>query len=158
MIYARELIEGNNTIISHRERFRRISQQWHRFLEFALTCPADASHGRTKRKRLSVEDEMDEVQVQQWKKLRTVDIQQALEDIYGAEARFRGLQKPVLEAIIRNESPVLVMMGTSVGKTLLFQIPAMSVGSSTTVVITSLVSLQDHIVQRCRTVGISCVK
>jgi RecQ family ATP-dependent DNA helicase len=158
MIYARELMEGNDTIISRRERFRRISQQWHRFLEFASTCPADPSHGRTKRKRSSVEDEMDEVQVQRWKKLRTVDIQQALEDMYGAGAQFRGLQKPALEAIMRNESPVLVVMGTSVGKTLLFQIPAMSVGSGTTVVITPLVSLQDHMVQRCRTVGISCVK
>ncbi|KAL5316178.1 hypothetical protein ACEPPN_017056 [Leptodophora sp. 'Broadleaf-Isolate-01'] len=59
---------------------------------------------------------------------------------------------------MRNESPVLVVMGTSVGKTLLFQIPAMSVGSGTTVIITPLVSLQDHIVERCRKVGISCVK
>jgi superfamily II DNA helicase RecQ len=90
--------------------------------------------------------------------LRTVDIQQALKDMYSAGARFRGLQKPALEAIIRNKSPVLVMIGTSVGKTLLFQIPAISVGSGTTVVITLLVSLQDHMVQRCRTVGISCVK
>jgi hypothetical protein len=63
MIYARELIKGNDTIISRRERFRRISQQWHRFLEFASTCPADASHGRTKRKRSSVKDKIDEVQV-----------------------------------------------------------------------------------------------
>lgn len=78
MIYARELMEGNDTIISRRERFRRISQQWHRFLEFASTRPVDPSHGRTKRKRSSVEDE---VQVQRWKKLRAVDIQQ---DMYGA--------------------------------------------------------------------------
>jgi hypothetical protein len=64
MIYARELMERNNTIISRQERFRRISQQWHRFLEFALTCPADASHGRTKQKRSSVKDKIDKVQVQ----------------------------------------------------------------------------------------------
>jgi superfamily II DNA or RNA helicase len=40
--------------------------------------------------------------------------------MYGAGAQFRGLQKPALEAIMKNESPVLVVMGTSVGKTMLF--------------------------------------
>jgi superfamily II DNA helicase RecQ len=78
--------------------------------------------------------------------------------MYGARAQFRGLQKPVLEAIIRNESPVLVVIGTSVRKTLLFQILVISISSGTTVVITLLVLLQDHMVQRCCTVGISCVK
>jgi superfamily II DNA helicase RecQ len=61
--------------------------------------------------------------------------------MYSAGAQFRGLQKPALKAIIRNESPVLVVIGTSVGKTLLFQILAMSVGSGTTVVIMLLVLL-----------------
>jgi superfamily II DNA helicase RecQ len=66
--------------------------------------------------------------------------------MYGARAQFCGLQKPVLEAIIQNESPVLVVIRTSVGKTLLFQILAISVGSGITVVITLLVLLQDHMV------------
>jgi superfamily II DNA helicase RecQ len=66
--------------------------------------------------------------------------------MYGAKAQFCGLQKPVLKAIMRNESPVLVVIRTSVGKTLLFQILAISIGSGTTVVITLLVLLQDHMV------------
>jgi RecQ family ATP-dependent DNA helicase len=158
MIYARELMEGNHTIVSRREKFRRVSEGWHRFLEFASTCAPEPSARATKRKRASFEDEMDEAQAVRWKKLRTVDIQQALEDMYGPGARFRGLQQPALEAIMQNESPILVVMGTSVGKTMLFQIPAMSVGSGTTVVITPLVSLQDHMVERCQQVGISCTK
>jgi hypothetical protein len=63
MIYACELIKGNNTIISRRERFRRISQQWYWFLEFVLTCPADLSHSWTKQKRLFVKDKINKVQV-----------------------------------------------------------------------------------------------
>ena len=59
---------------------------------------------------------------------------------------------------MKNESPVLVVIRTSVGKTMLFQIPAKSVRSRTTVVITPLVLLQDHIVERCQKVGISCMK
>jgi hypothetical protein len=111
MIYAREMMEGNDSIISRREKLRRISQSWHPFLEFASSQPDPVS--RTKRKRSSVEDEMDGVQAVRWKKLRTVDIQQALEDVCGSGAEFRGLQKPALEAIRKNESPVLVVMGTA---------------------------------------------
>ncbi|OBT81153.1 hypothetical protein VE02_10081 [Pseudogymnoascus sp. 03VT05] len=141
MIYARELMEGNNTIISRREKFRQ----------------GDATRA-TKRKRPSFEDEMDEVQAQRWKKLRTVDVQQALEDMFGAGTQFRGLQKPALEAIMKHESPILVVMGTGVGKLMLFQIPAKSVSSRTTIVITPLVSLQGHMVEQCQQVGISCTK
>ncbi|KFY64196.1 hypothetical protein V496_03407 [Pseudogymnoascus sp. VKM F-4515 (FW-2607)] len=54
-------------------------------------------HARTKRKRPSFEEEMDDVEAQRWKKLRTVDIQQALKEMFGAGTQFRGLQKPALE-------------------------------------------------------------
>ncbi|KFZ23509.1 hypothetical protein V502_02010, partial [Pseudogymnoascus sp. VKM F-4520 (FW-2644)] len=141
MIYARELMEGNNTIISCWEKFQQ----------------GDATHG-TKRKRPSFEEEMDKVQAQQWKKLQTVDIQQALEEMFGAGTQFCGLQKPALEAIMKHKSPILVVMGTGVGKSMLFQIPAKSVSSGTTIVITLLVSLQDHMVEQCQQVGISCTK
>ena len=157
MIYARELMEGNNTIISRREKFRQVSCAWHRFLEFASTCQGDPTRG-TKRKRPSYEEEMDDAQAQRWKKLQTVDIQQALEEMFGAGTQFRGLQKPALEAIMKHESPILVVMGTRVGKSMLFQIPAKSVSSGTTIVITPLVSLQEHMVERCQQVGISCTK
>ncbi|KAH7418917.1 P-loop containing nucleoside triphosphate hydrolase protein, partial [Cadophora sp. MPI-SDFR-AT-0126] len=49
-------------------------------------------------------------------------------------------------------------MATGVGKTLLFQLPAKSMHSGTTIVISPLVSLQEHMVERCQQLGISCVK
>jgi RecQ family ATP-dependent DNA helicase len=75
--------------------------------------------------------------------------------MYGDGAAFRGLQESVLRAIIKNKSPILVIMGTGAGKSLLFMLPAKSVGIGTTVVITPLVSLQDDLAERCRRVGIS---
>jgi superfamily II DNA helicase RecQ len=66
--------------------------------------------------------------------------------MYGAKAQFCGLQKPVLKAIIQNKSPVLVVIRTSVGKTLLFQILAISVGFGITVIIMLLILLQDYMV------------
>ena len=38
----------------------------------------------------------------------------------GENAQFRGLQKLALEAIIKNVSPLLVIIGTSRGKSMLF--------------------------------------
>ncbi|KAH8749818.1 hypothetical protein BGZ57DRAFT_945612 [Hyaloscypha finlandica] len=107
MIYARELIEGDNSIISRREKFRRVSHVY--------------------------EEEMQDAQLARWKRLRGVDIHAELEKMLGSEARFRGF-------------PIVAVMGTG------------SMGSGTTVVITLLVSLQDHMVERCQQAGISCVK
>ena len=76
----------------------------------------------------------------------------------GSKAQFRGLQEPVLEAIMKHKSPIVAIMGTGVRKSLMFQLPAKSIQSGTTVVISPLVSLQDHIVERYQQAGISCVK
>ncbi|OBT70694.1 hypothetical protein VF21_10393 [Pseudogymnoascus sp. 05NY08] len=88
----------------------------------------------TKCKRPSFKDKMDK----------------ALEEMFRAGTQFCRLQKLALEVIIKHESPILVVMGTRVGKSMLFQILAKSVSSRTTIVITLLVSLQSHIVEQCQ--------
>ena len=158
MIYARELMEGDNSIISRREKFRRVSHAWHCWLGFASAHQGVGMSGRTKRKRQIYEEEMQDTQLARWKRLRRVDIHAELEQMLGSTMRFRGLQEPVLEAIMKHKSPILAVMGTGVGKSLLFQLPAKSMHSGTTVVITPLVSLQGHMVERCQQMGISCVK
>jgi hypothetical protein len=64
MLYARELMEGNNTTTSCRVKFCCVSQCWHWFLEFELACRPSTNpiQGGMKFKRSSAEDEMDEVQ------------------------------------------------------------------------------------------------
>jgi RecQ family ATP-dependent DNA helicase len=158
MIYARELMEGDNSIISRREKFRRVSHVWHCFLGFPSAHQGVGMSGRAKRKRQVYEEEMQDAQLARWKRLRGVDIHAELEKMLGSEARFRGLQEPVLQAIMKHRSPIVAVMGTGVGKTLLFQLPAKSMSSGTTVVISPLVSLQDHMVERCQQAGISCIK
>jgi RecQ family ATP-dependent DNA helicase len=158
MIYARELMEGDHSIISRREKFRRVSHVWHCFLGFPSAHQGVGMSGRAKRKRQVYEEEMQDAQLARWKRLRGVDIHAELEKMLGSEARFRGLQEPVLQAIMKHQSPIIAVMGTGVGKTLLFQLPAKSMSSGTTVVISPLVSLQDHMVERCQQAGISCVK
>jgi hypothetical protein len=65
MIYARELMEGNNTIISRRE-VSSCQRELASIFEIASTCQSDPVPGGTKRKRSSFEDEMDEVQAVRW--------------------------------------------------------------------------------------------
>jgi superfamily II DNA helicase RecQ len=50
-----------------------------------------------------------------------------------------------LQAIIRNKSLILVIIGTRASKSLLFILPAKSVSIGTIVVITPLVLLQDNL-------------
>jgi superfamily II DNA helicase RecQ len=58
--------------------------------------------------------------------LRDVDIKEELKHMLGKQAKFQGLQELALKAIIRGESPILVIIGTGAGKSLLFQLPAHS--------------------------------
>ena len=93
--------------------------------------------------RLLYEEEIEEQQLQRWKRLRSVDLQLQLEKLFGPGAQFKGLQEAALRAILRNESPILVVMGTGVGKSLLFMLPALiaSKDSGTTIVIVPLTAL-----------------
>jgi RecQ family ATP-dependent DNA helicase len=158
MVYARELMEGDQSILSRRERFRRVSHVWHCWLNFPSAHAGVGMGGRLKRKRAAYEEEMQDAQVVRWKRLRGVDIHAELEQMYGDGAGFRGLQEPALRAIMKNKSPIVVVMGTGAGKSLLFMLPARSVGAGTTVVITPLISLQEDLAGRCRRAGIPCTR
>ena len=122
MIYARELMEGNDMVVSRREKFRHISQEWHKFWQFGSTgtnTEASVNAGQ-KRKRETLEGSMQNAQMARWKRLQTVDIREEMKQMLGDDAEFRGLQEPALEAIMKNKSPILVVMGTGAGKSLLF--------------------------------------
>lgn len=114
MIYAQELMEGGNAVISCREQFRQVSITWHKFLKFGL------AHDNLGKRKRQADNDMQEVRRVRWKQLREVDIKEELKQMLGEQARFQGLQEPVLEAIMRNESLILVIIGTGVGKSLLF--------------------------------------
>jgi superfamily II DNA helicase RecQ len=79
-----------------------------------------------KRKQQADDDDMQEVRRARWKRLREVDIYEELKQMLGEQAKFRGLQELVLKAIIRNESLIIVIIGTGASKSLLFQLLAYS--------------------------------
>jgi hypothetical protein len=59
MIYAQELMEGGNAVISQREQFRQVSITWHRFLKFRS---ANDSSGVGCKRKQGAEDDIEEVQ------------------------------------------------------------------------------------------------
>jgi superfamily II DNA helicase RecQ len=87
-----------------------------------------------------------------------VDIKEELKHMLEEQVQFQGLQEPALKAIIRNESPILVVMDTEAGKSLLFQLPAHSQKSGTTVVIVPLKSLEKSLHERCQKASILCIQ
>jgi superfamily II DNA helicase RecQ len=56
--------------------------------------------------------------------LRKIDTTAQLQQIIGKTAKFRGVQKETIAAIVAGESPVVAVMPTEEEKSLLFMLPA----------------------------------
>jgi DEAD/DEAH box helicase len=152
-IYARGLTERPGEIWSQRQRFRRISVQWHGFLGFSHVGPggpgapkrpasADLETVETHQRRLSILD--------------TISLDEQLQRLLGSGATFRTIQRPALQTIVRGDSPVLTILPTGGGKSLLFLLPASHEISGTSIVIVPLISLRTDLVRRYRELSISC--
>jgi superfamily II DNA helicase RecQ len=153
-------MEGNDMVVSRKEKFRHISQEWHKFWQFrsiGTNIEASVNTGQ-KRKRETLEGNIQNAQMARWKRLQTIDIQEEIKQMLGDNVEFRGLQELALEAIMNNKSPILVVIGIGVGKSLLFQLLAHSQKSGTTVVIVPLKSLERSLHKRCHKAGISCIQ
>ncbi|PKX88229.1 P-loop containing nucleoside triphosphate hydrolase protein [Aspergillus novofumigatus IBT 16806] len=62
-----------------------------------------------------------------------------------------------MQAIQRGESPVVAVMPTSRGKSMLFMVPAFTAPRGTTIVVVPLIALQADMTRRCQELSISCV-
>lgn len=153
MIYGRTVNESMFSSMAKQAAFRRVSEEWHAFLQLPSTMEAPAekgSYAEVARKEARREE------LRRWKLLRLVDVEVELRKVVGPKATFRGVQKPALQAIMRHESPVVAIMGTGGGKSVLFMLPAL-VSTGVTVVVVPLISLREDMKARCEQLGISCV-
>jgi superfamily II DNA helicase RecQ len=157
MIYARLLFEGTFETQTQKEKYRQVSQEWHRFLGFKSATEGFGINTGMKRKKSHWEQVNKEMQELRWKQLKYANVQAMLEMILGAGAKFRGKQKPAIDAIMQGQSPVMVIMGTGGGKSMLFMLPAAVVPGGTTIVVVPLVALQGDLQERCEKAGISSV-
>jgi superfamily II DNA helicase RecQ len=77
-----------------------------------------------KRKRAPFKSEADEARINQWGQLRKMDTAAQLQRIIGKAAKFRGVQKEAINAIVASKSPIVAVMPTRAGKSMLFMLLA----------------------------------
>ncbi|KFZ24703.1 hypothetical protein V502_00818, partial [Pseudogymnoascus sp. VKM F-4520 (FW-2644)] len=150
-MYGRLMTEAPGERGSRRVKFRAISQEWHKFVKF----PSTGSKVRLVR---SFYDEaMQQMQIRQRQFMQRVNVQQEFEAYMGEGSQFCGEQKKAVTAIFQGRGPMLVVMGTGSGKSLLFMLPAFCIQGGTTIVVVPLQSLQTNMKDRCDKCGITSV-
>ena len=133
LVYARGIMEQAGAVADKRQQFRASSGDWHRFLGFQRGAEEETTS--QKRKRAPFESEADEARMDRWGRLRKMDTTAQLKRMMGKTAEFRGVQKEAIQAIIAGESPVVAVMPTGGGKSLLFMLPAWAEQGGTTIVV-----------------------
>ncbi|KAG9191444.1 hypothetical protein G6011_09532 [Alternaria panax] len=153
-VYGRPITESPFSTEAQRAALRRVSMEWHRFLLFKSALEMHPKKGTraAEARKEAVEEEF-----RRWRKMRAVDTQRQLESLVGAGARFRSVQRPAIEAIMHQKSPIVVVMGTGAGKSMAFMLPA-SCSTGVTIVVVPLVSLRGNLKDRCVQAGIDCVE
>jgi superfamily II DNA helicase RecQ len=99
-----------------------------------------------------------EVQFRRFKQMCHVNIHGKLKELMGSKAEFRRLQEKSMHAIMTGQSPIVSIMSTGEGKSILFMLPAYCVNGGTTIVIIPLCSLQEDLERQCRESCIECVQ
>jgi hypothetical protein len=124
MIYGILMSESPFQTRSERQRFRKVSVDWHRFLHFPSAW-RDVE-GKDLESREKYDEEQRRQEIKRWQRVRETDRQQVLQKIAGQGAEFRGLQQAGLEAITNRATRVMIIMRTGGGKSLFFMVPAAS--------------------------------
>ena len=111
-----------------------------------------------KRKQAPFESDAEETRMLRRWQLMEADLEKELHQLMGRQdIQFQGVQAPALHAIKKGESPVVVVMPTGGGKSLLFMLPTYISQGGTTIVVVPLISLRVDLQHRCAQLGISCV-
>ncbi len=155
MIYGLLLTESPTTTMTERNMFRKVSVDWHRFLGFQTSWDGQAADPIVQRQ---LDIQRKQAQMRRWMQMREVDVERQAKRLYGANATFRGVQKPALDAIVSGTPRVLAVMRTGGGKSWLFMLPAAGSADGVTIVIVPTISLRQDFMDRCNRDGIPCAE
>jgi superfamily II DNA helicase RecQ len=155
MIYARDSMEMSGTTADKRKQFRAVSTDWHRFLGFESVHVRDEKTD-LKRKRCQFESDADEEQIERRIRLRRMNASAELQRMMQKEVSFRSVQGKAMEAIQKGDSPIVAVMPTGSGKSVLFMLPAWVEPGGVSIVVVPLRALRKDMVHRCEQIGIQC--
>jgi len=150
--YGRSLAESPFQTMAERAKFRRVSMDWHRILQFSSALEGHPRHAR----RFAEALEQQERQARErWSSLAVLDLKPAFQRLAGRpNAEYRGVQEASLQAIMQHSLRLLVVMATGMGKSMLFMLPASVSPGGVTVVIAPLTLLLDDLLDRCQRLAI----
>jgi superfamily II DNA or RNA helicase len=87
------------------------------------------------------------------------DVRDAMGRLFGPNFRFRSPQQArALMALVRKEGPLVVVLPTGGGKSLLFMVPLILLRAQTTIVVAPFVALVQDLIDRCDRQGLSAVE
>jgi hypothetical protein len=138
-IYARGIMEAQGVMASERERYRRSSTGWHMFLRFGSSeLVAKMSNGMPWTPDMAEAKKRREER--RWD-LQQVSMEAKLQEMMNHDGlQFRGEQRPSVEAVQAGHSPVVAVMPTGSGKSMLFMLPAWVSPQGMTVVVVPFIS------------------
>ena len=151
--YGRGLTEASFSLEGARAAFRKVSLEWHRIL--AIPSALQRQHNLQGQTYQSQHDSL-AAAYNRIKIIASVSLPATLQNLLrNPDATFRGKQEEALMAIqVRRDNPVVAVLGTAAGKSMLFMLPAFC-SAGVTVVVVPLLSLRDDMMRRCKDLGIS---
>ncbi|KAF2647108.1 hypothetical protein K491DRAFT_723705 [Lophiostoma macrostomum CBS 122681] len=96
MIYGRPITKGMFSTEAKRWALRRVSVEWHSFLQLPSAMEAKPKRGT---RAAAARKEATEEEYRRWKMMRHVDVGEELRRMVGEQAQFRSVQKPALQAL-----------------------------------------------------------
>jgi len=154
--YGRQLTDSPDETFLERNRFRRVSEEWHRLLRFPSAWKrVGTRHDEYE----AVAAKNQELASRRWATLAEADLEASFRSfVQNPSAKLRSVQRDALEAICQRKLRILVVMATGAGKSLLFMLPAALIRGGYTVVVAPLNALRDDMLDRCERAGIPCAK
>lgn len=125
-------------------------------LPFAQRMQAMSIKSDLKRKRCPFETEAEDARTQRQLALRHMDGPAQLQWMMRKPVVMRSAQAEAMQAVQQGESPVVVVMPTGSGKSILFMLPAFEQSGGVTIVVVPLKSLRADMMERCRAFNIDC--
>ena len=144
-VYALDISRVFSNRLHLVEAHLKTSTRWHEALHFASSL----EEGKTKQ----LDSCSTDLNVQLAERM-SVNYLSLLRENFGPNARFRGEQEEVLQAIMTGVTVVAYVAGTGSGKSLMFLLPACFPGYRQTIVIAPLAALRTDIAARCKQLSI----
>lgn len=113
-IYGRLLKQSPFSTTAEKEAFRKVSVDWHRFLQFPSAYQEPHMHPDVRER---IRQDQEQKRLYRQRQMREIDVEAALRQLYhNPQATFRGQQREALDLIVSGHPRPVIIMRTGVGR------------------------------------------